>query len=151
MSYCRLGWSNPRVIACLITFGMALFSGATVQAAPQYSINCESCHTMPPKDSPEGLRDPITGAFKGNHQTHAGSTAATCVKCHGPELTSTGHRDKTIQVQGVINGGTYSLAFHNQTSVPTAGTCSTVNCHFEAKSPEWGSAKLGTPSLSTCG
>ena len=153
MSYYRLGWSNPRVIAGLIFIGMALFSWETVQAAPQYTIICESCHTMPPKDSLHGTRDPDTGAFKGNHQTHAGTTAVTCVKCHGTELTLTGHRDKKIQVQDAINGGTFNnLVFHNQTSVPVVplGTCSTVNCHFEKESPAWGSDKLGSASLSTC-
>ncbi|MBK5276769.1 MAG: CxxxxCH/CxxCH domain-containing protein [Desulfuromonadales bacterium] len=140
----RLGWSNPRVIACLITLGIALFFGAEVQAAPQYDFNCDACHRLPPLDSGSGGREPATGAVKGNHQSHSGATGATCVMCHGSELTSTGHRDKTIQVQGNINGSpmgaAYTRGFVNQTSVPPnpLGSCSNVNCHFEAPSPTWG-------------
>src|SRR5690242_17712345 len=139
-SYRRLGWSSPRVIACLVTLGIALFSGATVQAATQYDYSCDACHRMPPLDSDTGAREPATGATKGNHLSHSGSSAATCVKCHGSELTSTGHRDKRIQVEGNINGSpktaAYSRAFVNQTSVPPVplGSCSNVNCHFEAAS-----------------
>jgi len=144
----RLGWSNPRVIAFLIVLGIALFSGAKVQAAPQYDLQCDACHRLPPLDS-SGGREPATGAVKGNHQSHSGATGATCVKCHGSELTSTGltstgHRDKTIQVQGNINGSpldaTYSRGFINQTSVPPTplGSCSNVNCHFEKITPTWG-------------
>ena len=82
-SFRRLGWSNTRVAACLITLGIALFTGATVQAAPQYDLNCSDCHHMPPLDSANGTRDPYTGAVKGNHQSHAGATAVSCAKCHG--------------------------------------------------------------------
>lgn len=151
-SYRRLGWSSPRVIAGLVTFGIALFSGAMVQAAPQYDYNCNACHLLPPLDSDSGARDPYTGAVKGNHQSHSGATAATCVKCHGSELTSTGHRDKTIQVQGNINGSplgaTYTRVFFNQTSVPPnpLGICSNVNCHFEAATPAWGGASYVSPA-----
>ncbi|MFZ4858144.1 MAG: CxxxxCH/CxxCH domain c-type cytochrome [Desulfuromonadaceae bacterium] len=155
-SYRRLGWSNTRVAACLIMFGFALFTGATAQAAPQYDLICSECHQMPPLDSANGSRDPFTGAFKGSHQSHAGATAVTCVKCHGTELTSTGHRDKTIQVQGNINAspatGAYSQVFHNQTSIPfnPLGTCSNVNCHFESKTPEWGNPSGILIDCSTC-
>ena len=123
-SYRRLGWSNTRVAACLIMFGFALFTGATAQAAPQYTVTCSDCHKMPPLDSDTGARDPFTGAVKGSHQSHAGATAVTCVKCHGPTLlTSTGHRDKTIQVLGNIAGGTYSRpTFFNQKILSSSGS-----------------------------
>jgi cytochrome c553 len=68
---------------------------------------------MPPLDSATGTRDPSTGAFKGNHQAHAGTTAATCVKCHGSGVTSytTSHRTKQIQMQqGNINGSPLGAA-----------------------------------------
>ena len=163
MSYRRFRGSNPRVMACLFTLvGIALFSVATVHAAPQYDLNCATCHGMPPLDSESGYRDPETGSFKGNHQTHADSTAASCVKCHGSEITTTGHRNKAINLQPNINGsqgGSYSRGvFFNQTSVPPVvlGTCSNVNCHSNGKgklstTPAWGSAKFTAPgSCSQC-
>ncbi len=160
-SFRRLGWSNTRVAACLITLGIALFTGATVQAAPQYDLNCSDCHHMPPLDSANGTRDPYTGAVKGNHQSHAGATAVSCAKCHGSSVETymSSHRDKKIPMQANINsspapaGGTYSRpSFFNQTSVPPTplGTCSNVNCHFEKTSPSWGSANFGAPSETNC-
>ena len=146
-SYRRLGWSHPRVIALLMTLGLTLLAGATVQAAPQYQLACDDCHTMPPLDSVSGQRLPATGAFKGNHQSHADASAGSCVKCHGPGalVYDAGHRSKSIQVQSGINNspsGSYSRPFLNQTSVPPTplGSCSSVNCHFERTSPTWGSA-----------
>jgi predicted CxxxxCH...CXXCH cytochrome family protein len=148
----KLVWSNLRVITSLIALGIAAFSGNTVQAGTQYNYNCEFCHRMPPLDSATGKREAGSGAVKGNHQSHAGTTAASCVKCHGPALTAAGHRDKLIQVQGNINaspkGASYSRGFFNQTSVPPAplGSCSNVNCHFEQTSPTWGSAAYSSPA-----
>ena len=145
-SYRRLGWFNARVITCLIALGIVLFTGETIQAAPQYTFTCVSCHQMPPLDSAGGIRDPNSSAVKGNHQTHAGLTGSTCVKCHGTEWTVTDHRDKIIQMSGNINSSPhpstakYSRVFFNQTSIPPVplGTCSNVNCHFEKVTPEWG-------------
>ena len=145
-------WFNHRMFAFLLALGIALSSGTPLQAAPQYSYDCTFCHTMPPLDSSTGKRVPGTGAVAGNHQSHAGATAASCVKCHGPLLTATGHRDKQIQVQGNINNSpktaSYSRAFLNQTSVPPnpLGSCSNVNCHFEAATPAWGSAAYSAPA-----
>ena len=152
-SYRRLGWSNPRVIALLMTLGLTLLAGATVQAAPQYQLACDDCHTMPPLDSVSGQRLPATGAFKGNHQSHADDSAGSCVKCHGPGalLYDAGHRTRSIELQGNINNspaGSYSRVFVNQSSVPPSplGSCSSVNCHFERLTPAWGSASFSTPS-----
>jgi predicted CxxxxCH...CXXCH cytochrome family protein len=151
-SFRKLVWSNLRVALFLTALGTALLGGKTVQAAQQYVYNCDFCHHMPPLDSATGKREPASGAVKGNHQSHAGATAASCVKCHGPELTATGHRDKKIQVQGNINSSplvaSYSRGFVNQTSVPpaTLGTCSNVNCHFEQTTPSWGSAAYSAPA-----
>lgn len=155
-SYRRLGWANARVIACLVTLGGAIFSGATAQAAPQYDLDCAACHQMPPRDSASGLRVPDSGSVKGNHETHAGSGANACIKCHGTQVTLTGHRDGIIQVQDNINGSngaSYSRGFFNQTSVPpaTLGSCSSVNCHFESVTPEWGSQPLDQPGVISCG
>ena len=156
--YRRLGWFYPRVIALLITLGVGLFAGTRAEAAPQYDYGCDACHQMPPLDSASGQRVPATGAFKGNHESHADASALSCAKCHGSGVLvyQTGHRTKEIKVQGNINGsatGTYSRAFLNQTSVPPTplGTCSNVNCHFERTSPAWGSALLSSPAdCNTC-
>ena len=146
-SYLRRGFGSFRVTVGVISLGIALFYSGLAQAAPQYDVTCDFCHRMPPLDSATGTREPATGAFKGNHQTHAGATAASCARCHGNGAVTypTGHMTKTIQVQGNINSspatGTYSrVGFFNQTSVPpaTLGTCSNVNCHFEAPSDNWG-------------
>src|SRR6266540_2025283 len=146
-SYLRCGLSGLRVTAGVISLGIALFYSGMAQAAPQYDVTCSTCHQMPPLDSASGLREPATGAVKGNHKQHAGTTAASCEKCHGNGVANypTGHRDKTIQVQGNINTspatGTYNRpGFLNQTSVPPAslGSCSNVNCHFEVVSDNWG-------------
>lgn len=149
----RLGYAKARLIACLITLGVALFSSATAQAAPQYNLTCVDCHHMPPLDS-AGARDPATGRVKGNHESHAGATAASCAKCHGNGILTygSGHRNKLIEVQVNINSspavGTYSRVFVNQTSVPPnpLGNCSNVNCHFESPSPQWGNANFVAPT-----
>src|SRR6266581_292232 len=156
-SHKRGGARMSRTIAGIVALGIALCFGGIAQAAPQYSLTCVDCHQMPPLDSPTGTRDSNTGAFKGNHQAHAGTTAATCVKCHGNQVTSytTSHRTKQIQMQqGNINGSplgaaaAYSRTFFNQTSVPpaTLGSCSSVNCHFEAASPAWGGTAFAAPA-----
>jgi len=138
----------------ILSLGIALLGWGTAQAAPQYNENCDFCHRMPPLDSPDGERDPDSGAVKGNHQGHAGTSSASCVKCHGSAVAvyPTGHRTKAIQVQGNINnspaGAAYSRAFFNQTSVPPAplGTCSNVNCHFESATPAWGGTAFAAPA-----
>ncbi|MBJ6752789.1 CxxxxCH/CxxCH domain-containing protein [Geomonas sp. Red421] len=137
----------------LMTLGAALLAGARAEAAPQYDYGCDACHTMPPLDSANGRRIPGTGAFKGNHGSHADSNALSCVTCHGSGVLvyQTGHRTDDIKVSGNINGsatGSYSRAFVNQTSVPPTplGSCSNVNCHFERTSPEWGSTAYASPA-----
>ena len=153
-------YRSPMVLFTLVLLLLALPLGS-VQAAPQYAIDCAGCHMMPPLDSDNGKRLPVTGAVKGNHATHADSTPSSCVKCHGPgELSSTSHMDKSIQMQGEINffpaGGRYARsagAFINQTTVPPLGNCSNVNCHFEAPTPAWGSGRYADPALdpNVCG
>lgn len=129
-------------------------------AAPQYNLSCPSCHGMPPVDS--ATRNPATGGFPGNHQTHqpTGATAANCGKCHGDASAyTTGHLNNRIDFGATINGtagGQYlvsgsPVAFKNQTSVPVLGSCSSVNCHSDGKSgfrntPAWGSS----PAATTC-
>lgn len=155
-SYRRPGYGNFRTVLPFLLFGIVMFTASQALAAPQYNLNCDDCHTMPPLDSLTGEREPGTGAFRGNHQTHAVATANSCAKCHGPQVTITGHRDGIIQVQQDLNGhagASYSRGFFNQTSVPPAvlGTCSNVNCHFESTTPEWGITALELPDATTCG
>jgi len=153
-SYRRLGYNNIRTTLTLILFGIVMFSAALALAAPQFDIKCDDCHTLPPLDSATGVREPATGAFKGNHQSHADNTAASCAKCHGPAVLSyeTGHRTKAIQVNTNINNspasGSYSRGFFNQSSVPPVplGSCSNVNCHFERITPAWGSPAFNPAS-----
>jgi predicted CxxxxCH...CXXCH cytochrome family protein len=144
---------SPLLIG-IISLSFYVLYGNPSPAAPQYAIDCTSCHKMPPLDSPAGTRDPNSGAFKGNHQTHAETTAASCAKCHGDGVTSytTGHRTKQIHFQDNINsspaGGAYSRAFANQTSVPPnpLGSCSNVSCHFESGTSPWGSSAFNSPA-----
>ncbi|HEY6872949.1 MAG TPA: CxxxxCH/CxxCH domain-containing protein [Geobacteraceae bacterium] len=157
-SYLRRGYSWFRVTFGVLSLGIALFFGGTAQAAPQYNLSCIDCHQMPPLDSSDGSRNPNTGAFKGNHQQHAGGTAASCAKCHGSNVVNyqTGHRDKSIQVTGNINSyipasvtsGSYNRGFINQTSVPPSplATCSNVSCHFESTTDNWGVLPASTYS-----
>ncbi|HEY6871661.1 MAG TPA: CxxxxCH/CxxCH domain-containing protein, partial [Geobacteraceae bacterium] len=145
-SYPRRGSSGFRVTVGVMSLGIALFFSGMAHAAPQYSLSCIDCHQMPPLDSATGARVPGTGAFKGNHQQHAGATAESCVKCHGAAVTDypTSHRTKQIRVNGNINSspaiGAYSRGFFNQTSIPPAalGSCTNVNCHFESTTDPWG-------------
>jgi predicted CxxxxCH...CXXCH cytochrome family protein len=161
MESCREAGDNERrkLWMLVLLLGIVLATGRAAEAAPQYDVTCDSCHHMPPLDSALGKRVPQTGAFKGNHQQHANSTAQSCIKCHGDAVLTypTGHLTKQIHVQGNINSSpavaTYSRApFFNQTSIPPnpLGTCANVNCHFERISPQWGSAPLGAADTTTC-
>ncbi|HEY6871662.1 MAG TPA: CxxxxCH/CxxCH domain-containing protein [Geobacteraceae bacterium] len=148
----RVNVGRVPLAAMLLALGIILGQWGMAGAAPQYTLSCISCHQMPPLDS--ATRDPLTGAFKGNHQAHATATVSSCVKCHGSGVTAytTGHRTKRINMNANINsspaGGAYSRAFFNQTSVPPAvlGNCSNVNCHFEAATPAWGGTAFAAPS-----
>ena len=128
----------------------------------QYNLQCNGCHGAPPLD--EATRNPVTGAFGGNHQTHVqtnpvlnpapGAAASLkCDTCHfdaavvgqnKPSAFIAGHSDGKIQMFSKYNKGT----FINQTSVTnmTTATCATVNCHFESTTPTWGSAMPATPA-----
>ena len=126
---------------------------------------------MRPRDTPPGsdvsYRNITTGAIKGSHQTHVSATldATKCQRCHNNDGNyTTHHRDGQISLKkGGINGGSSTAAysapnlnvggtspneyvFKNQTSVPTLGSCSNVNCHFESQTPVWGT----DPASITC-
>jgi predicted CxxxxCH...CXXCH cytochrome family protein len=157
-SHCRRGYR--RFLTLVVASGLVIFSAALALAGSQYDLRCVDCHTMPPQDSANGGRLPVSGAVKGNHEVHADAGTASCVKCHGAEVLSygPGHRDKVIRLQENINASakqaTYSRGvFFNQTSVPPAplGSCSNVNCHFESVTPAWGSPKLSRVADASCG
>lgn len=150
-------FKNRLMIVLLSLFVFSVMVGQSFAAT-----SCSSCHRMPPLDSADGLRKPATGAFKGNHQTHLGTTAvaAECYKCHNNVSYDMKHADTAeykIQISSNINSsGTYSKgSFFNQTSIPVMGSCSNVNCHFEKNetnrtpAPVWGSDPAGT-TCSTC-
>jgi len=131
----------------------------------QATLLCTDCHTMPPTDS-AGTRDAATGAFRGNHERHAGATINSCTACHGAAAVSylPGHSTEILAAGGkpvvkiawkinnystVSGRARYSRGtFFNQTSVPPApmGTCSNVNCHFTATTPSWGTANFVSPA-----
>src|SRR6266704_6264070 len=54
----------------------------------QFNVqNCADCHSLPPKDSPDGNRHASTGAVKGSHQAHladqgAPTSTSKCDICH---------------------------------------------------------------------
>jgi predicted CxxxxCH...CXXCH cytochrome family protein len=120
------------------------------------------CHGMPPRDAAR-KGNPHFGsqssAFTGNHQGHlsAAPVAGDCSVCHvAVAPTNFGHQNGVIGMANSLKG--YSSAalrakydkgvFFNQTSVPnlTLATCSNVSCHFEKKTPLWGSAPFVAPA-----
>src|SRR5512140_971082 len=122
--------TKPRILWFVSLF-TALFLGGVANAAPQYSLTCSSCHGMPPADS-VGVpaRNPDTGAFQGNHQTHLspGAQPVTCNVCHNMTNYVYSHQDGQISLKNGINGSPKAGAlyngistFKNQTSIPVLG------------------------------
>ncbi len=137
-------------------------------AYAQPITDCSGCHGTSssdwrPLDSSDGFRHMTSGSFKGNHSEHMGvtTTANVCAKCHGSTTNpvtgyTNAHRNGGIDMAANINnspktgGATYSKGvFFNQTSVPVTGTCSSVNCHFEAATPQWGSSNFSYTNSTT--
>jgi predicted CxxxxCH...CXXCH cytochrome family protein len=149
-----MNWRNDRRNADKIIFPW-LFSSVFffIAAVSAHGASlCNDCHGMPPIDA--AYRNITTGGFKGNHQTHQppSATPSSCEPCHpGSSSYVSGHEDGVITIAANINNSplaaTYSKGvFFNQTSLPVLGTCATVNCHFEAVTPVWGSAPLTSPA-----
>ncbi|MBT1072495.1 CxxxxCH/CxxCH domain c-type cytochrome [Pelotalea chapellei] len=150
----RTGQGN--IFICMLLALMALsLLDATAQAGTITS--CSGCHGMPPVDAT--YRNISTGGIVGNHLKHLASPAdpAGCTKCHNNSGYLSSHRDGVIQLASNVNlspapgGGQYKVAgnavtFRNQTSIPILGTCANVNCHFEAATPQWGSAAFNSPA-----
>ncbi|ABB30818.1 cytochrome C family protein [Geobacter metallireducens RCH3] len=123
------------------------------------SIQCYDCHgttaTADIRPNDTAYRNITTGAFKGSHQTHMapGATVTSCTPCHGGRVTSytTSHREGFINLTSNVNGspatGVYSRGtLFAQSSDPTLGTCSNVNCHFETVTPTWALTPLSAPA-----
>src|SRR5574340_558545 len=138
---------------CFALMASAILLAFTATESP--AIQCYDCHGVKtthdyrPLDKP--YRDITNGGFRGNHGTHmtdsAGPTA--CEPCHpGSGGYTTGHRDGKIRLSSNINNSPLRALYKNstsafsQTATPTPGSCTDVNCHFERKTPDWGSGPL---------
>ena len=175
MKISRMECVTRPLVATLLSLSLVLLLTSGAQAA---GLNCATCHgndsgtDARPADTPAGslatYRNITTGAVKGNHSTHVGPTldANVCSSCHGPAVVSysTKHavlNHYSIQVgPGVrYNKYTSAEAFANntgslkafaQTTDPKLGKCSDVSCHFESRTPVWGSDPLATANTTTC-
>ena len=150
-------------IAAGITALAALgFGAATAQAAGVLNSCITYCHDTSPRDGARkgnlhfGSR---SSAFLGSHQKHlpAAPVAGDCSVCHKPVApTAFGHQNGVIEMANSLKGYSSAVArarydkgvFFNQTSIPnlTLATCSSVSCHFEKKTPVWGSTALAAPA-----
>ncbi|ACM21475.1 cytochrome c, 37 heme-binding sites [Geotalea daltonii FRC-32] len=138
----------------LIWLGVATTFFLTVTSAGA-SISCYDCHgtrsamDFRPTDAP--YRNITTGGFQGTHRNHLaiGANATSCTKCHpGSDSYTTSHRDGVIGLSSNIKNSPQAATYKNsttpfpQTSTPSLGTCTNVNCHFEKETPVWGGAVL---------
>ncbi|ABQ27582.1 CxxxxCH/CxxCH domain c-type cytochrome [Geotalea uraniireducens] len=148
-----MGYVQRPVLTIFFVLGVLLVASAPVEAAS----TCSDCHGMPPIDAL--YRNITTGGFRGSHRTHQPAVAlpSNCEICHTGSRTYTeDHMNGVIELSSNIYNSpataTYSKGvFFNQTSVPVMGTCSKVNCHFEAVTTPWASAPLTSPAgCSTC-
>jgi predicted CxxxxCH...CXXCH cytochrome family protein len=153
MKYWRIGYGGPAIAGILLALVTVL--GGNAQASPQYALDCNTCHQMPPRDSGNEKKNPFNGAVPGRHQTHATSDVVSCAKCHGDGVTAyaTGHRNKVIEFRDSLGYGRKPSdpAFMNQTTVPPNPLtgCSTAACHSNGKgthrpTPAWSSTSPAT-------
>mgnify|MGYP001362384011 CR=1 FL=1 len=145
--------------ACMLA--ILAFTAGTAQANVLNSCTTY-CHGMPPRDAARKANPHFnsqSSAFIGNHRNHltASPVAADCTVCHiAVSTTAFDHGNEIITMANSLKG--YSSAtirakydkglFFNQTSIPnlTNATCSNVSCHFEAKTPAWGSSAYIAPA-----
>ena len=126
------------------------------------ALACYNCHgTNSTRDiRPEDalFRNTSSGGFQGNHRTHVGegAEAAACSKCHpGSTAYTSSHRDGMIKISANINMSPQNAVYKDTTSafpqisINTLGTCTSINCHFEKITPQWGSAALTATGDST--
>lgn len=125
----------------------------SVTSGPTSTLaDCASCHNYPPVDT--GSRNATTGDFIGDHTKHVLNTCATCHITPATETaTDFAHRTGKLSMDngniGVgLDNGTYSKGTEfNQVNNPTGGTCSLVDCHSNAVTPQWG---VGTTACNSC-
>ncbi|OGW36165.1 MAG: cytochrome C [Nitrospirae bacterium GWC2_56_14] len=124
------------------------------------ALECYDCHgdrgtrDMRPVDAER--RDPATGGFVGSHRAHlpASATSADCSVCH--PVSAAFHNNNKINVNSRMNASPVATSYNNlttpfpQTATKTAGTCSSVNCHFEKTTPTWGSTGIESTSCDAC-
>jgi predicted CxxxxCH...CXXCH cytochrome family protein len=135
---------------------VSLAFGACMAEAASFLNSCTTyCHGASPRD---GARkgNPHFGsqssAFIGNHKNHLSAAPSTndCSICHAPvPSTGFGHQNNVIDMAVKLKGYSTTTGrarydkgvFFNMTSVPnlTNATCSNISCHFEKKTPVWGS------------
>ncbi len=147
----RVGTKNAPLMIWLFSLTLLLSAGSAAALSQYTDLTCASCHGLPPVDS--AIRDWKVGAFQGNHQTHAGANALTCVKCHNSSGYTLEHYNGSIQMAHTLNNyssvrgaaGYNKPIFFNQTTAPVLSNCSNVSCHFETQTPVWGSAMPQTP------
>ncbi len=159
------GWFTTgalKVTMLMLSLGIFMMYSVTADAAPQYALNCNSCHSMPPLDSGTAKKNPNNGAIPGNHQGHATAAVTSCVKCHSTannDVTAyvNSHRNKTIEFSDALKYGRKPATpgFMNQSSVPPSplGTCDNASCHSNGKgaikiTPAWGS--LAFTNITDC-
>jgi len=162
----RVRRKNSQLLVGLTVLAALAFGAGTTEAAVLNSCTTY-CHGMPPRDSLRKANPHFnsqSSAFLGNHRNHLSATAAApdCGICHAPVSPADfSHQNEIIAMANSIKG--YSSAnirakydkgtFFNQTSIPnlTNATCSNVSCHFETKTPAWGStAYAASADCSSC-
>ncbi|MDD2851353.1 MAG: CxxxxCH/CxxCH domain-containing protein [Desulfuromonadaceae bacterium] len=151
---------NLFVTLALSAAGITGFSGIA-EAATCFTCHATKGSTTDLRPVESAFRNITTGGFKGSHAKHitAPTTlASACTPCHGPEVTSTKHRNGFINV----TSATSSLTYSKGTSFPqsgnpglTLGTCSTASCHANVYgsgavvSPVWGNAAANCTACHT--
>ena len=146
-----------------MTWLLALLLGVLPMKA-EAALDCFDCHgsrsqrDIRPLDAP--VRNGSSGGFPGNHRTHLPATAtrSDCAACHpGADGYDSGHRDGRIVVSSRLNQSTVVTPYKNVTTFfpqsplsTDLGSCSNVNCHFEAATPVWGSGTLARTDCSAC-
>ena len=160
------------LVATLLSLSMVFLLSTVAQA-----LDCTACHGVTgydaaPVDTPAGslptYRNISTGAVKGNHNTHSdpSTSALVCTRCHGTDAASYNTRhailnnysirmSPTVKYNKYTSAAAFSLHTTSvisfaQTPISQLGKCSTANCHFEARTPVWGSDPLSGANLNTC-
>ena len=133
---------------------------------PVEAGQCYDCHgsraTADNRPLDGQFRDPNTGAFQGNHQTHlpSNATARDCAKCHpGSTAYTNSHRNGMIRVASQFGNypekalyGAYTRPFRPSTDPvnPNLKTCSNVDCHFIKTTDSWGSPYFDKDNCNGC-